>query len=178
MKNTILLLFLCSLMSLSAQNVKGKLTLNGKSELNLELKSNSAVQLFKEFKTGKYQLNFNYEANDIPMNIYKETIVFFDVLTIIKKDGKIVKNLQRKQPIAYFPGEQALPAEAFDFIGALANQGGEEEDGLQMLKKGLYGTMPEGKYTVQLRLKPIDFKGEIAPIEFSFILRKRPGRAK
>lgn len=151
----------------NAQNVKGQLTLNGKSETKLELKTMSAVQLFKEFKTGKYKLKFNFDTKEVPQNIYKETIVFFDFTTIIKKDGKLVKNVVRKQPIPYFPGDMNIPAEAFDFIGVLASISKE---------KGNQGIMPEGKYSIQLQVKPVGFKGEFKPLEFSFILRKKPGR--
>lgn len=172
MKSLIILFFTAGLfITLNAQSVNGKLTLNGKSETNLELKTNSAVQLFKEFKTGKYKLKFSFKPNKIPENVYGETIVFFDFITTIKKDGKLVKNLQRKQPIPYFPGEMFVPVEAFDFVGLLASDPEEEE--IQMI-----GTMSEGKYSVQLFIKPVGFEGKIAPLEFSFVLRKRPGRTK
>lgn len=178
MKNSILLLFVFSMLTINAQNVEGKLSLNGKSKTELKLETNSVVQLFKEFKTGKYQIKFNYKASKVPQNIYKETIVFFNFITTIKKDGEVVKNVSRKQPIPFFPGDMNIPAEAFDFIGELANSLEDEEPADQMIKKGFQGTMPEGSYTVQLMVKPVGFKGGIAPLEFSFILRKRPGRTK
>ena len=52
MKKYIALLVLISSLSLQAQYVEGQLTLNGKTKTELKLESNSAVQLFKEFKTG------------------------------------------------------------------------------------------------------------------------------
>lgn len=165
----ILTFCLCSL--INAQNVKGKLTLNGKSQTKLELTSNSAVALFKEFKQGKYKLQFFFEAKDIPKNMYKETIIFFDFITVIKKNGKLVKNIQRKQPIPYFAGEMFIPAEAFDFIGALATL--NEEEQATLIKKGYQGTMPKGKYSVQLNIKPVGFKGETASLEFGFSLGDR-----
>ena len=60
----------------NAQSVKGKLSLNGKSETTLKLETNSVVQLFKEFKTGKYKLQFSFDGDDLPTNIYNEKIVF------------------------------------------------------------------------------------------------------
>lgn len=157
--------------SLQAQSVQGKLTLNGKSETKLDLKTNSAVQLFKEFKTGKYRLKFNFKSKDIPQNIHKETIVFFEFVTIIKKDGELVKNVVRKQPIPYFPGDMDLPAEAFDFISSLAFN--DDEAQATVIKKGLYGIMDKGSYTVQLIVKPVQFNGEVAPLEFSFTVSER-----
>jgi len=160
MKNSILILVLIvSVLSVNAQSVKGALTLNGKSETKLKLESNSAVQLFKEFKTGKYQLKFTFDSREIPKNEYKETIVFFEFITSIKKDGKLVKNVIRKQPIPYFPGEMFIPAEAFDFIGVLASM---------YKQRGQGGIMPKGEYLVQLVVKPIDYKGEVRPLAFSF----------
>ena len=174
MKKLITIVLLSTILSMHAQSVEGKITLNGKSKTELKLENNSAVQLFKEFKTGKYQLRFSFDGKGLPTNIYKETIVFFEFITTVKRDGKLVKNVVRKQPIPYFPGEMFLPAEAFDFIGTLVNVDEDEEPADQMLKKGFQGTIPEGNYTVQLIVKPVGFKGEIKPLEFSFILRKRP----
>ncbi|MGB3607762.1 hypothetical protein [Psychroserpens sp.] len=169
------ILFFCFIFSLSvnAQSVKGALTLNGSSENELQLKSNSAVQLFKDFKTGKYKLGFEFKSDGLPLNSQKETIVFFDFITIVKKDGKLVKNVQRKQPIPYFPGDMGLPAEAFDFIGVLASSFSGKESVKERMTKGSQGIMPEGKYDVQLIIKPVGYKGEIAPLEFSFKVGKR-----
>jgi len=166
MKTLLTFIFTISLLSYtSAQSVSGKLTLNGKTETKLELKTNAVVQLFKEFKTGKYQLKFNFESKGIPKNINKETIVLFQFKTEIYKDGKLVKNLTRKQPIPYFPGEMFLPAEAFDFIGLLMVTAWDDMD----KKPKYFGIMPKGYYKVKLYVNPIGFKGEIAPIEFGFI---------
>ncbi|MBL85096.1 MAG: hypothetical protein CMO82_00345 [Winogradskyella sp.] len=156
----------------NAQSVKGKLSLNGKSETTLKLETNSVVQLFKEFKTGKYKLQFSFDGDDLPTNIYNEKIVFFEFITTIKKDGELVKSITRKQPIPYFPGDMGIPAEAFDFVGLLAEDPQEEEE-LNMI-----GTMPEGNYQIELAIKPIGLKGEIKPLTINFILRKRPGRSK
>lgn len=160
LKTLLLLIALSSFCN--AQSVSGKLTLNGKSKTELKLETNSAVQLFKEFKTGKHQLKFNFDGKELPTNIYKEKIVFFEFITRVKRDGELVKNLVRKQPIPYFPGEMFIPAEAFDFVGVLASMSKE---------KSQIGIIPKGKYTVQLVTKPIGFKGEVAPLEFSFSAR-------
>jgi hypothetical protein len=159
---------------IQAQSVSGSLSLNGKSKTEIKLESNSVVQLFKEFKTGKYQLKFNFKADGVPENIYKETIVLFEFRTEIYKDGKLVKNLVRKQPIPYFPGDMDLPAEAFDFIGLFTVTSWDDmERNPEML-----GVIPEGNYSVKLYANPVGLKGEIKPLNFNFALRKRPGRAK
>ncbi|MFD2588895.1 hypothetical protein ACFSQJ_18360 [Croceitalea marina] len=178
MRISILIIALISSFSVTAQSVSGKLTLNEKSKTELKLETNSAVQLFKEFKTGKYQLKFSFDGKELPNNIYKEKIIFFEFITSIKKDGKLVKNVIRKQPIPYFPGEMFLPAEAFDFIGVLAGADEEASATVVPALNELLGTMPKGNYTVELSVKPLGVKGEIKPVEFSFLLRKRPGRTK
>ncbi|NRB59885.1 MAG: hypothetical protein HRU50_08135 [Winogradskyella sp.] len=169
-----LLILLFAFVTLNAQSVSGKLTLNEKSETTLKLKTNSAVQLFKDFKTGKYQLQFSFDGEDLPTNVYNEKIVFFEFITTIKKDGELVKNVIRKQPIPYFPGDMGIPAEAFDFVGLLASNPIEDEDPSEQM----IGTMPEGKYQIELAIKPIGLEGEIESLTINFILRKRPGRTK
>ena len=62
-------------MGLNAQNINGKLTLNDKSTTELQLKTNSAVQLFKDFKTGKYQLKFAFDSKGVSENIYNKEII-------------------------------------------------------------------------------------------------------
>lgn len=158
----------------NAQSVKGSLTLNNKSQTELQLESNSIVQLFKAFKKGTYQLGFNFEANDTPKNIYGEHIVLFEFRTEIYKDEKLVKNLVRKQPIPYFPGDMMLPAESFDFVGLFIVTSWDDMD----KKPELLGVLPEGNYRVKLYASPIGVEGEIKPLDFSFSLRKRPGRSK
>ncbi|MGC6431975.1 MAG: hypothetical protein ACON5F_13095 [Jejuia sp.] len=173
MKTTFITLILIFTISLTfAQEVKGALTLNGKSKSELKLETNSAVQLFKDFKTGKYKLKFSFDGDKLPTNVYKEDIVFFEFMTSVKKDGKLVKNVIRKQPIPYFPGDMGIPAEAFDFVGLLASNPMEDEDPADQM----IGTIPEGSYEVQLSVKPVGFKGNVNPVSFYFKLRTRPGR--
>lgn len=155
--------------ALSAQSVTGNVTLNGKSETKLTLETNSAVQLFKEFKTGTYQLGFNFKADDTKPNVYKETIVFFDFITEVRKDGKLIERIIRSKPIPYFPGEMLIGAESFDFIGILSDIG-------QAKYPDEVGLMPAGEYQVSLMAIPKGFKGAINPLEFYFALRKRPTR--
>ena len=171
MKKYIALLVLISSLSLQAQYVEGQITLNGKTNTELKLESNSAVQLFKEFKTGKYQLKFNFKGKELVKNVYKEEIVFFNFKTVVKRDGKLVKNVVRKVPLAYFPGDMGIPAEAFDFVGLLAVDPEEEE--IQMLKEGTIGLMFPGEYSIELYAEPIGAKGSIKPVIFNFTVPKR-----
>ena len=173
MKTLITFIIISLVFTANAQTVSGQLSLNGKSEITLKLETNSVVQLFKDFKKGKYKLKLSFDGEDLPINIYKEKIVFFEFITTIKKEGKLVKNIIRKQPMLLFPGEY-IPVEAFDFIGALAITSWDDME----KKPDFLGVMSEGKYQIQLSIKPIDIKGEIEPVSFNFVLRKRPGRTK
>ncbi|PQJ14735.1 hypothetical protein [Aureicoccus marinus] len=200
MKKYLLLLLGIAALQINAQTVEGKLTLNGKSKTTLELESNSAVELFKAFKEKKYQLRFVYEADNVE-GLYaknkEKMVIFFNVVTTVKRDGKLVKNVIRKQPIPYFPGDMFLPAEAFDFVSVLSMvsqnekdtnsflpafneqlDGMEGEKEMQILKEGMPGYMQPGSYTIELSMQPVGYKGRINPVVFNFILRKRPGRAK
>lgn len=165
-KNLILVLLCVVSLYTYSQSVEGQLTLNGKSQTNVELKSSSAVQLFKEFKTGKHQLGFSFKGSNLKQNANKEEVVFFEFITIVKKDNQLLKKHLRKQPIPYFPGEMNVPAEAFDFISILANTNQLEMS--QLMKKDQIGLMPSGTYQVELIVKPVGVKGSIKPLIFEF----------
>jgi hypothetical protein len=154
-----------------AQIVKGRLTLNEKSRVDLVLETNSVTTLFKEFKTKKYNLGFQFKAYDIPKNCYDETVVFFNFYTRVEKDGKLIKEIKREEPFPYFPGDMFLGPESFDFISILGALDGGAGNNHKIL-----GTMPEGEYTIKLAVIPDGFKGNINPLEIYFALRKRPTR--
>lgn len=168
-KITVVVLMLVTSFSINAQAVAGSITLNGKHKTELKLETNSAVQLFKEFKTEKYQLGFSFKADDVKPNMYGETIIFFDFITEVRKDGKLIERIVRSKPIPYFPGEMLVGAESFDFIGVLASIDSNE-------KPDFIGTMPAGKYQISLMAVPKGVTGEIEPLEMYFMLRKRPTR--
>lgn len=165
-KNLVFAILTCIALSVNAQSVEGQLNLNGKSKMNLELKSNSAVQLFKDFKTGKYKLGFSFKGKELVKNLNKEEVVFFEFITVVKKDGKLVKNVVRKQPIPYFPGDMNLPAEAFDFIGILANL--KNENPKALMEKGTTGLMEAGNYSFELYAKPVGVGGKVNPVLIQF----------
>lgn len=161
MKKILFVLLLCAI-GVQGQQVEGKLTLNGKSKTEIKLDNKSTVQLFKEFKTRKHQLHLNFEAKEIPKNRNGETIVLFEFKTELYKNGKLVKNIVRKQPIPYFPGDMDLPAETFDFISLLTFQSWDDLN----REEGSLGMMSKEKYTVKLYATPLGFSGEISPIVF------------
>ena len=156
---------------IKAQSVKGKLTLNEKSRVNLEMETNSVTSLFKDFKTRKYQLQFSFNAYAVKPNMYGEKVVFFDFVTQVKKNGKLIKEVRREQPFPYFPGDMFLGPESFDFISILSTV-----DGGDINNPDNVGTIPEGEYAITLRVIPHGFKGNINPLEIYFALRKRPTR--
>ncbi|MEM6687737.1 MAG: hypothetical protein AAF617_18315 [Bacteroidota bacterium] len=162
---TIMLVSICA--TINAQSVKGKLLLNKKSEAGIELTSSSAVQLFKEFKTGKYQLQFMYDGEGLSKNKHEEEVVFFSFATVVKKDGKIIQKMMRQQPIPYFPGDMLLPAEAFDFIGILASSNDTKSS-----KSRNTGIMSAGRYTVELSVAPLGVRGNIEPVVFDFVVKE------
>jgi len=168
LKSALLIAFLLLFTSVvKAQSVSGKLTLNEKSMTDMKLSSSSPVQLFKEFKTGKYKLKFFFSGKGIKPTSNKEMIVFFDFITVVKFNGKTVKKVKKTTPTPYFPGDMGLPAEAFDFVGILANMNDDDEV-LQTIPKGKYGSMEKGTYTVELYAQPRGVSGKISPVVFTF----------
>lgn len=168
-KNVIIAVLCMLSITMFGQTVEGSLTLNGKNKSTIELSSNSAVQLFKEFKTGKYQLGFNFKGNKLVNNLNKEQIVFFEFTTVVKKDGKLLKSLIHRQPMPYFPGEMSIPAEAFDFVGILATANGGKN--IALTKYKTIGLMEPGTYTVELSAKPLEVGGKINALQFQFVVK-------
>ncbi|WP_422860560.1 hypothetical protein ACOKFD_06905 [Flagellimonas sp. S174] len=157
--------------SIQAQSVDGALTLNGKSKVQLELETNSVTALFKDFKAKKYEMYFQFEADEIPENSYGETLVFFDFITQVKKDGKVMKEVKREAPFNYFAGDMFLAPETFDFIPILSELAGND------VKNPKHsGILPEGEYRIALQAVPKGCKGAIDPLDIYFVLRRRPTR--
>ncbi|MCH2034458.1 MAG: hypothetical protein MK202_13185 [Tenacibaculum sp.] len=171
-KNSLGVLMICFLsISLSAQHIKGELNINKRQKMTLELTSKSAVNLFKEFKQEKYKIGFNFQAEELNKNAEGEFVVFFDFLTVVKKDGRTIRKVKRHIPVPYFPGEMFLPAEAFDFIGILSVTSWDDMVKKTFVGQEKLGILKAGKYEVELGVVPRDVKGEIAPVTFGFVVK-------
>lgn len=83
----------------------------------------------------------------------------------------MIKEVKCDQLIPYFPGDMYVAPESFNFIPVLASI-----DSASLEEEAYYGTMPEGKYQIQLIAKPVGFKGAVNPLNIYFALRKRPTR--
>ena len=127
---------------------EGNLTVNGKSKLSITLENPYVVNLFKDFKMGKYKFNFAFGA-DYPKEKDRPEFSFFTFKTTVKYNGKIIKTLERK-PMTYIPGgDMFLAPETFDFIYILSSI---KQDGLTNTSNT--GALPSGNY--QIILEAID----------------------
>ncbi|NAS32715.1 hypothetical protein GTQ40_17170 [Flavobacteriaceae bacterium R38] len=170
-KIILLVVFVLGSIQTRAQSVKGTLTLNNSNKIELSPENNSVVSLFRDFKMKKYAMQFHFKAYNVPKNIYGETVVLFNFITQIKKDGKLIKEIKREEPLPYFPGDMFLAPESFDFISILGSIDGNDTRNSKYL-----GTLPAGEYTIVLDIVPLGFEGNINPLEIYFALRKRPTR--
>lgn len=157
--------------SIFAQSIQGELTLNGKSKVQLELETNSVTAIFKELNAKNEVLALQFETNNISTNGYGETIVFFDFVTRVKKNGELIKEVKREQPFPFLEGQVSVTTETFDFIPVLSGI-----DGNNTKDPERFGTIPEGEYNIELQAVPKGFKGAIHPLEIYFVLRRRPTR--
>jgi len=126
---------------------EGNITLNGQSKIKIELDNPYVVNLFKDFKKGKYKFNFAFAA-DYPKEKSRPEFSFFTFKTTVKHNGKIVKILER-EPMPYLPGDMFLAPETFDFIYILSTI---KQDGLTNVSNT--GALPSGNY--QIILEAID----------------------
>ena len=127
---------------------EGNITLNGQSKIKIELENPYVVNLFKDFKKGKYKFNFAFGA-DYPKEKPRPEFSFFTFRTTVKHNGKIVKILER-EPMPYIPGvDMFLAPETFDFIYILSTI---KQDGLTNASNT--GVLPSGNY--QIILEAID----------------------
>lgn len=160
MKKRILTAIICCFTSISfAQLVQGELKIKEQSKLELTVQSNKAVNLYADFRENKYQIQFAFTGNSIPVNSDKKVVVQFVFTTIVKKDGKVVGTTKRN-PIPFFPGDMFMPVETFDFISILSNLQNNSEDNISEI--------PKGNYEILLEAKPINMKGEIASARLFF----------
>lgn len=144
---------------MAAQSVQGEIKMSEKSKSVTTLKSGNAVDLFKQFKEGKYGISFTFKGEDLPVDEEKRGIVLFSFVTEVFKDGKKAGSYKR-QPMPFFPGEMLEPVETFDVISALTYANGNPE------KSKYPGHLETGKYVIVLKAIPVGAKGKIQEAQF------------
>ena len=135
--------------------VAGQLLVNGKSSVELRLNQGNVVDLFKNFKTNKHQIQFVFKGAGLPKDQQGRGVALFSFVTEIYKDGKLMRSVKR-EPLTFFPGEMLEPVEAFDVIPLLTFAQGNP------LEKGVYpGNLTKGKYLVKIKARPMGSSGKI-----------------
>lgn len=159
---TVLAILFCPLMSI-AQNVSGFITVGKSSEMKINLKSDNIIDLFSDFHKGVYPIIFSFKVDNLKNKEGRE-IILFDFSTEVYFNGKLLGKATRT-PNPYLPGEILIGPESFDFISLLTYN--------EMTKTSLQetpGKLPSGRYQVKIGAKPVEFKGQIRPGIFSFII--------
>jgi hypothetical protein len=149
----------------TSQTVNGMVRIGKSSELKIAMESDNLIDLFVDFRKGKYPILFSFQGDNLRSKEGRE-IVFFDFITEVYYNGKLLEKASRK-PIPYIPGDMIIGTEGFDFISLLGFN--------EMTKATLRetpGKLAPGSYQVKLSIKPLDFKGQIRPATFSFTIPK------
>tara|TARA_R110001592_G_scaffold249126_2_gene511551 strand:- start:58 stop:561 length:504 start_codon:yes stop_codon:yes gene_type:complete len=115
------------------------------------------VDLFKDFKEGKYSINFNFKAN----GINDRNIVLFDMKTTVKYNGRTISQTTRAGwPL--LPGDTSISAEGFDFIPAIEKLYARATPTITFLPKGTYEIIlemvPSPKQPVKAGIAPATIK--------------------
>ncbi|WP_290567882.1 MULTISPECIES: hypothetical protein [unclassified Leeuwenhoekiella] len=135
--------------------VVGQLLVNGKSSVEIRLNEGNVVDLFKNFKTGKHQIQFNFKGAGLAKDQEGRGVALFTFVTEIYKDGKLMRSVKR-EPLTFFPGEMLEPVEAFDVIPLLTFAQGNP------LENGAYpGKLTKGKYLIKIKAIPMGSSGKI-----------------
>lgn len=161
-KITITLILIVISFAGQAQSVKGEILISEKSNTEIKLGTNKAVDLYATFREQKIPILFRFKGTDIPLNEEKKEVVEFVFTTILKKDGKVIKK-QKREPMPFFPGDMLMPVETFDFISLLSDNGKNSRDNVSK--------MEPGKYEIILEVKPVNIKGQISPASFRFAIK-------
>lgn len=139
-------------------SVNGKMLIKNKSALEIKLKNGNVVDLFKDFKMGKYPINFNFEGFGTPRDEQERGIVLFEFVTELYRNGKLIRAVKR-EPMPFFPGEMLEPVETFDIISLLTSAQGNP------LKNGAYpGKLDKGKYSIKVKAIPLGVSGKIQEV--------------
>ena len=169
MKNLKTIAFLCTLFviigDLAAQKIEGRMNLSG-FPTDGKIKENTAVDLFKSFRDGKYKINMSYKAE----NLGKRGLVLFDLKTTVKYNGKVIAQTSRTN-WPFLPGDMFIPIEAFDLIPALQKHTFDMPIP-RLSPNDIDVPLPKGKYDVSLTM--VGFRPESLasprPLNFSFVV--------
>ncbi len=158
-KLTLTIALILSYFSISAQSVEGSFSINGKSEIGIELKNNYAVDLYATFRNNENPILFQFTANGLSLKDQKKEVVLISFKTMVKLNGKVVGEINR-QPIPFFPGDMWMPVETFDFISILST--------LQTNDMNNISAMPPGNYEIIIEAQSNKIKGKIQPLTIFF----------
>ncbi|MCX2743227.1 hypothetical protein OO013_05085 [Mangrovivirga sp. M17] len=161
MKKLIITMLIISAQAIIAQNVKGKITINGDNKTEIDLESPYVVTLFKSFRDGKNKIIFFYEGADYAKPEEevlpgKPKFDFFKFKTTVKHNGKTINSSER-EPMPYIPGGMFLAPETFSFVPVL---GRYLQDGLAYQNNT--GRLAPGQYEIILEAIPVESEGEIS----------------
>ena len=158
MKGILTVTFLSLILNVSAQQVKGGLSINNDHRTYLKIGDiggeSNVINLFKAFREGDYKIQFNFDG-EYPSQ-KKPEFSFFRFKTTVKHNGKTIKTIVR-EPMPYIPGGMFLPAEAFDFVHILSTY---EQEGMAYMENT--GKMPNGDYEIVLEAIPVKTEGRIS----------------
>lgn len=163
MKNLLYLIFFGLTLSNQsiAQEIKGKLVVDGSSKKELSLKSSNAVDLYAALRDQAYPIQFSFEGKGLAKTDSGNDVAIIWFRTTLKKDGKVVSKLDRA-PMPFFPGDMLMPVETFDFVSQLTTVSG---------KPDLASTIPSGNYEVTLEAGPLGAKGSISAASLVFSVK-------
>lgn len=152
---------------LAAQKLEGRMSLSGLPSKGM-IKENTAADLYKSFRDGKYKINMSYKAPGLDT---RRGLVIFEIITVVKYNGKVISKMTRTN-WPFFPGEMYIPIEAFDLIPALQKH--TFDMGISKVSStDIDVPLPKGKYEVSLNM--VGFRPEglesPRPLNFSFIIQ-------
>ncbi|XLS29439.1 hypothetical protein ACJD0Z_01140 [Flavobacteriaceae bacterium M23B6Z8] len=164
MKNILFILILASGIFTNAQEVNGKISISKKSAFEIEVKDGNVVEVFKNFKEGKYPIIFAFEGKNMPKDNEGRGVVLFSFETSLFANGRMVsKNL--RAPMPFFPGEMLMPVETFDFIHQLTFANGKEA-----VFEAYPGKIGKGTYKIVIKAIPVNSKGSIEEVSIVFFI--------
>lgn len=163
MKNLLYLIFLGLILSNQtiAQEIKGKLVVDGASKKELSLKSSNAVDLYAALRDQAYPIQFSFEGKGLAKTESGNEVAIIWFRTTLKKDGRVISK-QERAPMPFFPGDMWMPVETFDFVSQLTTASG---------KPDLSSKIPAGTYEVTLEAGPVGVMGTVSSATLVFSVK-------